>query len=342
MATSHQYYTLFLFFTLLFSYSLTTISVSATTKQKQRCHPSDYKVLMQIKKSLNNPYHLASWVPKTDCCEWYCLECDEKTNRVRALTIFSGEISGQIPDAIGDLPYLDNLEFRKLSNITGSIPRSITKLKKLKFVSISWLNLTGPVPDFLSELPNLEFLELNFNQFSGSIPPSFSKFTKLGALHLDRNKLTGSIPESFGHFTGTVPDLYLSHNQLTGTIPKSFGNMDFERIDLSRNKLVGDATLLFKPNGSTQILDISRNMLEFDFSKVMFPKKSLISLDINHNKIYGSIPKDIVKIQHLQMFNASYNRLCGVIPTGGDMARFDYSTYIHNNCLCGLPLKKCT
>ncbi|PIA36637.1 hypothetical protein AQUCO_03300085v1 [Aquilegia coerulea] len=335
MATTEQ--CTLLLFTLLFS-SLTTISFSAT---KQRCHPNDYKVLMQIKKSLNNPYHLASWVPNTDCCEWYCLECDEKTNRVRALTIFSGEISGQIPSAIGDLPYLDSLVFRKLSNITGSIPRSITKLKNLRSVRISWLNLTGPVPAFLSELPNLEFLELNFNKFSGSIPPSFSKFTKLEALHLDRNKLTGTIPESFGHFKGSVPDMYLSHNQLTGTIPKSFVNMDFERIDLSRNKLVGDASMLFKPNGSTQFLDISRNMFEFDFSKVKFPK-SLISLDINHNKIYGSIPKDIVKIDYFQIFNASYNGLCGEIPTGGDMARFDYSTYIHNKCLCGPPLKKCT
>ncbi|KAF5187247.1 Leucine-rich repeat receptor-like protein kinase pxc2 [Thalictrum thalictroides] len=243
------------------------------------CHPSDYEALMEIKNALNNPYHLASWVPNTDCCGWYALQCDQKTNRVVELTIFSGQVSGQIPSAVGKLPYLTNLTFRKLSNITGSIPRSVTKLKNLIVLRLSWLNLTGPVPDFLSELPNLTFLELNFNQFTGSIPSSLSKFTKLLALRLDRNQLTGSIPESFGHFSGSVPDLYLSHNQLTGRIPQSFANMDFQRIDLSRNKLTGDASMLFKPNGSTQIIDLSRNVFEFDFSKVKFPRQSLISLD---------------------------------------------------------------
>ncbi|KAF9617095.1 hypothetical protein IFM89_033261 [Coptis chinensis] len=304
-----------------------------------RCNPSDYKVLLKIKQALGNPYHLASWVPNTDCCDWYSLQCNDTTNRVVELTIFSGQISGQIPSEVGDLPYLDNLTFRKLSNITGPIPQSITKLKRLRFLRLSWLNLTGPVPDFISELSNLIFLELNFNKFTGPIPSSFSKFTKLGALRLDRNQLSGSIPESFGHFKGSVPDLYLSHNQLTGPIPKSFANMAFSTIDLSRNKLTGDASMLFIPNGSSVIIDISRNMLAFDFSKVK--KLSMQYLDMNHNMIYGSIPKAIVDDANLQFFNASYNRLCGVIPTGGNMNRFDYSSYIHNKCLCGPPLAAC-
>ncbi|KAL5728341.1 hypothetical protein ACHQM5_001437 [Ranunculus cassubicifolius] len=320
-------------------FSLLTISLSATS---QRCHPSDYKVLMQIKKDLGNPYLLASWTPNTDCCEWYCLECNEKTNRVDTLLIQDDDVlSGSIPPAVGDLPYLQTLVFRKLPKLTGTIPNAIAKLKHLSFVRLSWSKLTGPVPDFFSQLPELEYLDLSFNQLTGTIPPSFSKLAKLGALHLDRNNLTGTIPESYGHFVGTVPDLYLSHNHLTGTIPKSFANMHFVRIDLSRNKLVGDASFLFN-YGMTEILDISRNMLEFDFSKVKIPVKHVNTLDINHNKIYGSIPKDIAKTVFLSTFNVSYNNLCGKIPTGGRMDHFDESTYIHNKCLCGKPLSvKC-
>ncbi|PIA53688.1 hypothetical protein AQUCO_00900341v1 [Aquilegia coerulea] len=327
---------------IVFSFILFSVLLVPThSVTNHRCHPDDYKVLVEINKTIFPPDHIPGWVPNTDCCNWYAIDCHYKTNRVNELHFYSNDYSGQIPPAIGDLAYLEYLTFRKLTNITGPIPRSLTKLKRLRYLRISWLNMTGPVPEFLSELHNLEFLELNFNQFSGSIPASFSKFTKLLAVHLDRNRLTGSIPESFGHFTGNVPDLYLSHNQLTGTIPKSLGNMNFDRLDLSRNKLVGDASMLFRPNGTTSSIDLSRNLLEFDFSKVRFPK-TLNSLDLNHNRIYGSIPKELSDLQYFGGFNVSYNRLCGEIPTGGNFQSFEASNYIHNKCLCGPPLLKCT
>jgi hypothetical protein len=182
-------------------------------------------------------------------------------------------------------------------------------------------------------------LDLSFNGFSGSIPSSLALLPNLGALHLDRNKLTGSIPESFGTFKGSVPDLYLSHNQLTGEIPASLGNMDFSVIDLSRNKLVGDASMLFGLNKTTNNVYLSRNLFEFNLSNVVFPS-TMENLDINHNKIFGSIPPQMTQLP-LQSLNVSYNRLCGQIPVGGKLQSFDYSTYFHNRCLCGAPLGNC-
>ncbi|KAF8398453.1 hypothetical protein HHK36_017381 [Tetracentron sinense] len=317
----------------LFLFCLPSSTLSA------RCNANDKKVLMSIKKSLNNPYHLASWTSNTGCCDWYSVECDPNTNRIIALTIFQANISGQIPAAVGDLPYLETLIFRHITNLTGQIPPSIAKLKNLKMVRLSWTNLSGSVPGFFSQLPNLDYLDLSFNQLSGPIPASLSKLTKLNALHLDRNKLTGYIPDSFGKFSGNVPDLYLSHNQLSGEIPKSFGNISFGTIDLSRNKLVGDASMLFNPNGSTQMIDVSRNLLEFDLSKARFPK-SLTNLDLSHNKIRGSLPAELTGL-NLQLLNVSYNRLCGEIPSGGKLQDFDYTSYFHNRCLCGPPLANC-
>ncbi|CAK9173920.1 unnamed protein product [Ilex paraguariensis] len=289
--------------------------------------------------TLNNPYHLASWDPSTDCCDWYALECDPTTNRVTALTIFQGNISGQIPAAVGDLPFLKTLIFRKLTNLTGEIPSAIAKLKNLEMVRLSWTNLSGPVPSFFSQLKNLNYLDLSFNNLTGSIPPSLSKLTNLNALHLDRNKLTGKIPESFGKFSGSVPDLYLSHNQLTGSVPKSLGYLNFTEIDFSRNKLTGDISFFFGTNKTIQIVDFSRNMFGFDLSKVKFPA-SLTSLDLNHNSIKGSLPAGLTGLD-LQFLNVSYNRLCGQIPVGGKLQSFDYSAYFHNRCLCGSPLPAC-
>ena len=179
--------------TLLFSllFSITYLITIATSKDL--CNQNDKNTLLKIKKSLNNPYHLASWHPETDCCSWYCLECGDATvnHRVISLTIFAGQISGQIPPEVGDLPYLQNLMFHRITNITGQIPSTITKLKHLRSLRLSWLNLTGPVPDFLSQLMNLEYLSLAFNQLSGSIPSSLSLLPKLSYVDLSRNRLTG-------------------------------------------------------------------------------------------------------------------------------------------------------
>lgn len=319
----------FLFFSSLFLH----ISFS------EKCNPNDKKVLLQIKKDLNNPYILASWNPANDCCDWYCVECSLTTNRINALTIFSGQLSGQIPAAVGDLPYLETLIFRKLSNLTGTIPSAISKLKRLKMVRLSWTNLSGSVPAFFSTLPNLTFLDLSFNDLTGPIPSSLSKLKNLDAIHLDRNKLSGKIPDSFGKFSGNVPDLYLSHNQLSGTIPKTLGDLNFGTIDFSRNQLEGDASMLFGTNKSLQFLDLSRNSFEFNFTKLEFPT-GLTNLDVNHNEIFGSLPESMTAL-NLQLLNVSYNRLCGRIPTGGKLQSFDSYSYFHNRCLCGAPLPVC-
>ncbi|XP_010491273.1 PREDICTED: polygalacturonase inhibitor 2 [Camelina sativa] len=326
--------TLLLFF-------LSSTLLLTTSFAKDLCHKDDKITLLKIKKSLNNPYHLASWDPKTDCCSWYCLECGNATvnHRVTSLFIQDGEISGQIPSEVGDLPYLESLIFRKLTNLTGHIQPTIAKLKKLTFLRLSWTNLTGPVPEFLTQLKNLEYIDLSFNDLSGSIPSSLSSLPKLEYLELSRNKLTGPIPESFGSFSGKVPSLFLSHNQLSGIIPKSLGNSDFYRIDLSRNKLQGDASILFGAKKTTWIVDISRNMFEFDLSKVKLAK-SLTRLDLNHNRITGSIPAEWSKSE-FQLLDVSYNRLCGRIPKGENIQRFDSTSFYHNKCLCGAPLPSC-
>jgi Leucine-rich repeat (LRR) protein len=304
-------------------------------------------VLLQIKKDFNNPYLLSSWDPKTPCCGWYHIQCDEITNRVISFEVSDSRVltnfSGHIPPSFGDLPYLESLSFHKLPYLTGPIQPAIAKLKYLKYLFIEYTNVSGPIPPFLGELKNLLLLHLSGNYLSGSIPSSLSHLPKLQSLRLDQNKLTGPIPESFGSFKKPGPDIILARNQLSGPIPASLGQIDPERIDLSRNKLVGDASLLFGSKKRTQKLDISRNLFSFDFSKVNLPIKSLIWLDINHNNIYGKLPVALAKVE-LQQFNVSYNKLCGEIPQGGTgrlQDSFDEYAYLHNKCLCGPPLLKC-
>ncbi|XP_030482936.2 polygalacturonase inhibitor-like [Cannabis sativa] len=328
---------------LLSSLFLTLILFSTFFKPSfsaELCRAKDKKVLLQIKKAFKNPYIYSGWDSKSDCCDWYGVKCDEKTHQIYSLFATDGDLSGPIPPQVGDLPYLEDIHFHKQPNITGPIPFAISKLKNLRSLIITNTGLTGRVPDFLGQMKNLDFISLSFNSLTGTIPRSIGLLPKLGGLLLDRNKLTGPIPDTFGDFKGNDFYLYLSHNQLSGKIPPSLGRKDFTYIDLSRNRLEGDASFLFG-SGKTMIqhVDLSRNLLEFDLSKVKFPK-SLIFLDLNHNKIKGSIPTGLT-VPEFQQFNVSYNRLCGKIPMGGNLQRFDYSAYFHNRCLCGTPLPKC-
>ncbi|KAK9127957.1 hypothetical protein Syun_016754 [Stephania yunnanensis] len=311
------------------------------------CHPDDYNALLRIKKGLNNPYIIISWEENGNCKDWCCIECDDATHRVTSLDIERDTFKQptNIPAAIGDLPYLTSLTLRKLPNLTGPIPPSITNLKKLTFLFLDYNSLTGPVPAFLSELRNLNSLVLSNNKLSGNIPESLSTLPIRG-LFLDRNNLSGPIPNLFKGLN--LSDLYIdmSRNQLSGGIPAGFGELDITSLRLGRNRLTGDASMLFGRKKGAYVIDISRNLLEFDFSKVRISKK-LTNLEISHNRIYGSLPKELSQV-YWQSFNVSYNRLCGEIPSGGtgrlqDPDRVGASAFVHNKCLCGPPLpNNCT
>ncbi|CAA7401225.1 unnamed protein product [Spirodela intermedia] len=308
-----------------------------------RCNTADKRALLQLKKGLGDPYTIITWVAGTDCCRsWYATECDPSTGRVTAVVILGMETAGPLPlpPSIGDLPYLEKLIIRKSANLTGPLPTEIAKLTRLKMLWMDWNGLTGPVPAFLGRLAKLEYINLSFNKLSGAIPPSLGDLPQLGALFLDRNQLTGAIPEALGKLR--QPDLYirLSHNNLTGAIPQSFGRLNITTIDLSRNQLTGDASVLFAGSGKWTSIDLSRNLLEFDLSKAA-AIPNIYSVDLNHNRIYGKIPPELNKLENLSFFNVSYNRLCGQIPQGGPLSSLTQYEFFHNRCLCGKPLPPC-
>ncbi|GJS58821.1 polygalacturonase inhibitor protein precursor [Tanacetum coccineum] len=311
------------FFT--FTFIITLLYFTLPLSFAQRCNPKDEKNLLRIKRSLGNPSILATWTRNSDCCKWEYVECDLYNDRINSLTIISANISAQIPNSLGSLLYLETVIFRKLTNLTGQIPATITKLRHLKTLTISWTNLSGPIPSFLSQLKSLTALDLSFNNFNGSIPPELATLSNLETLHLDRNKLTGPVPDSFGTFTGNVPAIYLSHNLLNGTVPKSLAQVNFTWLDLSKNRLQGDLSVFFGTNKTIEAADFSRNMFEFNFSKLNEFPESLASLDLNHNRIYGNLPETLIRLD-LERLNGFDNlRSESVAPPQWTMRNIDDS-----------------
>ena len=306
-----------------------------------QCHDDDHAALVAIDTAMGSPYHFASWTPDSACCDWYDVDCDADTGRVVGLRVYQdANMSGAIPDAIGNLTFLETLTLHHLPAISGVIPDSLATLSNLSELTISYTGVSGPVPSFLSTLTALTLLDLSYNSLTGAIPPSLANLISLSSINLRRNSLSGTIPSLLLSKSPDGAYLQLSHNNLSGAIPTEFAAVNFSYVDLSRNALSGEAACLFGADKALQHLDVSRNALNFDLSAIEFPEQ-LTYVDLSHNTIRGAIPTQVATLTGLQQFNVSFNRLCGTVPTGGNMSRFDRYSYLHNKCLCGAPLTAC-
>ncbi|KAL2923776.1 Polygalacturonase inhibitor 1 [Bienertia sinuspersici] len=312
--------------------SLLCLSLNPT-KTRAACNPNDQQALLQIKAGFQNTSAFSTWDQNTDCCSgsWRFVRCTSglPTARVISLSLEGvgddiAEIIGCIPAAIGDLPFLEVLQFSRLPKLVGPIPASITKLSNLAVLVIKQNNkLGGPIPTMLSKIKSLTQLDLSSNAFAGAIPSSF-------------NKLTGSIPESFASFQPPNGlQLKLMNNQLSGTIPKALARTKLAGLDVTGNRFTGDVSFLFGKNKILGDLSLRQNNFKFDFAKVGLPEV-LRTLDISHNSIYGSLPSDQLALFSIDV---SYNQLSGPIPSS--LSKFNASNFEHNKCLCGAALSPC-
>jgi Leucine-rich repeat (LRR) protein len=312
----------------------------------EKCNPDDKNALLQIKKQFGNPTKLSSWNPNTDCCNgtWEGVSCDTDTQtyRVNDLDLSDLDLPQPlpIPPSITNLPFLFYLSLRSIPNLVGTIPSSISSLSKLRYLYISKSNISGEIPNTLSQIKTLVTLDFSYNKLTGPLPDTISSLPNLVGITFDGNQLTGAIPESYGSFSNLFTSMTLSRNRLSGKIPPSLAKLNLAFVDLSRNALEGDASVLFGSNKNTQKILLATNSLSFDIGKVGL-SKNLNGLDLRNNKIYGMLPEGLTELKFLHTFNVSYNNLCGEIPQGGNLKRFDEYCYAHNKCLCGSPLPAC-
>ncbi|KAJ6804284.1 polygalacturonase inhibitor-like [Iris pallida] len=318
----------------------------ATPLASAACNKDDLKALLSFNSSFP-PHTLHNWINAEDCCSWAGIHCDDGTGRVTSLFFSNNpdpiDLAGPMPPSVGDLSELVGISFENLPNLVGPLPRQLSKLKKLKYISIYSTNLSGPIPSFLSQLPALEHLLMTSSRFSGSIPPSLGSLAKLRYVDLSGNGLTGIIPPSlFSRLDRSVlATLSLGQNKLAGAVPRSFASVAFQAIELHDNGLTGDASFLFGKSKPVSSILLGQNRLSFDLTGVEYPVGNLESLDISHNEIYGSISEQIKEATKLTYVDMSYNKLCGRIPSGGSFGNITSRYFSHNKCLCGSPLPPC-
>ena len=165
-----------------------------------------------------------------------CYSIDNTTE----LYLFSNQLTGEIPQEIGNLTNLTSLYLNN-NQLTGSVPPEIGNLINLTSLYLNYNQLTGSIPSEIGNLPNLTSMYLNNNQFTGSIPLEIGNLTNLTHLFLSSNQLIGSIHPEIGNLTN-LNGLYLGWNQLTGEIPESICDLNINwnnsnTFNISNNQL---------------------------------------------------------------------------------------------------------
>ncbi|CAL9088918.1 unnamed protein product, partial [Musa acuminata var. zebrina] len=105
------------------------------------------------------------------------------------------------------------------NNLSGEIPRELTKLHGLHFLNISKNHLRGTIPEKIGSMEQLESLDLSMNNLTGDIPSSLSSLTFLSHLNLSHNNLSGRIPTAGGQMSTFLgdPSIYDGNEYLCGT-----------------------------------------------------------------------------------------------------------------------------
>ncbi|CAJ2637069.1 unnamed protein product [Trifolium pratense] len=131
---------------------------------------------------------------------------------------YNNQLGGIIPTLIWSLPKLQNFSASSCgilgilpsfdscksistidlgrNNLSGTIPKSVSKCQALVTIELPDNNMTGQIPDELASIPILEIVDLSNNKFNGPIPEKFGSSLSLHLLNVSFNNISGSIPNA--------------------------------------------------------------------------------------------------------------------------------------------------
>ena len=237
-----------------------------------------------------------NWLSSTySLDQWDGVYTDDE-GRVTGLDLDRNELTGPIPEVLGQLNSLESLNLRG-NQLTGTIPNALAQLASLQTLNLSYNQLTGTIPEALGQLDSLETLHLDNNQLTGCIPSALQAVPnndfnnlELAFCHLESGEVAvlAALYEATGgdHWTdntnwlsvaplnewygvttddeGRVTSLDLGGNQLTGTIPEVLIQLEkLEFLDLSDNQLTGVIPEALGQLNNLQALYLSGNQATY-------------------------------------------------------------------------------
>jgi len=239
------------------------------------------------------------WDSPADYCMWHGVMCTEGTKNVTKLDLRNNNLVGQLPDSIGTLSRLVELFLPTNQLLLGPIPGTVSKLRRLEALDLSFCRFSDAIPDSIGEMTSLKQVKLVGNELIGEIPESFSALANLEHLWLNGNALT-KLPSGMSNL-GKLLTLRLSNNELTGPFPNLGGVLN------AFGSYSGGLT-------SLKELHLDYNRLSGVIGTDVVNCPQLITLHLNNNMIGGGVPKQIGTLLNLVSLRLQNNNLRGLVP----------------------------
>jgi hypothetical protein len=275
--------------------------------QNSSCNvpPSERQALVDLYNSTNSLGWTNDWDISTPVCDWYGVTVSN--NHVVVLKLNNNNLHGLIPPSIGDLTYLQNLNF-DVNYLESPIPSTVSNLTNLVSLYLRGNNFDGPIPDVIGNLSNLKVLSLTSNLFNGEIPSNLSNLSSIESFYVNGNELEGFIP-SFIYNLTTLERLYLGNNNLEGGISNSINNLvNLKDFSIRFNYITGIITPSVGQISGLRILFLGWNELTGEIPLSIENLNNLSILEVRKNKLNGNIPSGLVNINSFSILYFEDNK----------------------------------
>ncbi|KAF5741007.1 LRR receptor-like serine/threonine-protein kinase [Tripterygium wilfordii] len=293
------------------AFSLFAILLFAVGSEGQLA-PSETRILFQVQKLLEYPQLLQGWTNWTNFCYLPfspSLNIICSNNRVIQLKIVGNKTSPASQThkpkfSISNQTLSDKFDIDAFFTV-------LTKLSRLKVLSLVSLGLWGALPAKINRFESLQLLNISSNFIHGEIPYEITTMTTLTSLVLADNLLNGSVPDLKG--LSILQDLNLGFNHLGPEFPSMTTNV--VSITLNDNSFRSEIPLSLKNFKQLQQLDISANNLIGPIPSFLFSLPSLVFLNVAQNQFSGALSMNLTCNAELEFVDISHNLLIGKLPS---------------------------
>ncbi|XP_057775838.1 receptor-like protein kinase HSL1 [Salvia miltiorrhiza] len=301
----------------------------------QQFSTADRAILLNIKQQWGDPPILHHWNSSSSPCDWPEIQCSGGS--VTGVILSGYNLNGTVPESISSLRNLTVL-YLSFNNFFEDFPKTILNCSNLQYLDLSQNLFEGKIPVEIGRLKQLRLLDLSGNNFAGDIPPAIGELDELITLNLYMNLFNGSYPKEISKLSNLV-SLRLAYNDLApAEIPPEFGNLTkLEYLWMTEANVIGVLPQSFANLSSLQHLDLSVNELSGEIPHGLFLLKNLSVVYLYHNKFSGVIPQTIESLNLVEL-DISMNNLAGEIPEDiGKLNKLEVLTLHSNNLFGEMP-----
>ena len=178
-----------------------------------------------------------NWCSDKPVSEWYGLTIEN--GYVTQLNLAENNLSGYLPECIGELQHLTDISLWENYNLGGKLPAGLFSLENLKSLHIRICAIEGEISPDIKQLTKLESLSIGNNKFTGRFPSEISELKNLYFLSIDNGDFilgNESQPINCNNFTPcefpkslckltNLKGLYAYKNNFYGNIPSEIGQL---------------------------------------------------------------------------------------------------------------------